>query len=97
MENYYSKNRHRQIEKQREYRKMRKENPDYVPRSYVRVVKEQEKKEEIIYSKGDKVVVTDIMGRFNREGKVIKQYESFILVDMGKYTESFKREDIRRK
>ena len=68
-----------------------------MPRSYVRVVKEQEKKDEAIYIKGDKVIVTDIMGRFNREGKVIKEYENFILVDMGKYIESFKREDIRRK
>lgn len=97
MEDYYSRNRERQREKQREYRKMRKENPDYVPRSYVRVVREQEKKDEAIYITGDKVIVTDEMGRFNREGTVIKEYENFILVDMGKYTESFKREDMRRK
>ena len=97
MENYYSKNRERQIDKAKAYREMRKANPDYMPKSYVRVVKEQEKKEEAIYIKGDKVMVTDIMGRFRREGKVIKEYENFILVDMGKYIESFKREDIRRK
>ena len=97
MEDYYSRNKERQRERQREYRKMRKENPDYVPRSYVRVVKEQEKKDEAIYLRGDKVKVTDEMGRFRREGTVIKEYESFILVDMGKYLETFKMEDIKRK
>ena len=97
MEDYYSRNKERQRERQREYRKMRKENPEYVPRPYTRVVMEQEKKEEAIYIKGDKVITKDTMGRFTREGKVIKEYENFILVDMGKYTESFKREDIRRK
>jgi hypothetical protein len=97
MESYYWRNKERLNKQSKEYRQMRKKNPDYVPRSYTRVVREQEKKKEAIYIKGDKVIGKDTMGRFTREGKVIKEYENFILVDMGKYIESFKREDIRRK
>lgn len=97
MESYYWRNKERLNKQAKEYRQMRKENPEYVPRPYTRVVMEQEKKEEAIYIKGDKVITKDTMGRFTREGKVIKEYESFVLVDMEKYIESFKREDIRRK
>ena len=92
----YSRSKER-IDKQKAYREMRKANPNYVPRFCVRVVKERVKEPEAIFLRGDAVIVKDYMGRFTREGKVIKNYEDFILVDMGKYIESFKNGDIKRK